>query len=104
MERSKDHFRSCLLMLFDWRKTVAEAHRTLVDIYGSEAPSRTCCKEWFQRFRSGDFDVKDKPRPGQRKKFENEDLHILLDEDDTRTEEQFERYPSNHFQTLTRNG
>jgi len=34
----------------------------------------------FQRFRDGDFDVRDKERPEQPKKFENFELQELLDE------------------------
>ena len=60
----------------------------LVDASGNDAPSLRTCQEWFQRFKSGDFDVKDKERPGQPKKFEDEELQALLDEDDAQTQEQ----------------
>lgn len=38
-------------------------------------------REWFRQFKNGDFNVKDKPRSGQPKKFEDEELEALLDED-----------------------
>ena len=43
------------------------------------------CEQWFKRFKSGDFDVKDNERPGQPKKFKDADLQALLDEDSTQT-------------------
>ena len=40
----------------------------------------------INRFRfSGDFDLKDKERPGQPNKIEDEDLDALLDEDGCQT-------------------
>ena len=53
----------------------------LVDIYGEHAPSKTSCKEWFRRFNSGDFDMRDKEREGAPKKFEDAELQALLEED-----------------------
>lgn len=43
---------------------------------------------WFRRFKSGDFDVRDKERPGQKRKFKDEELEKLLDEDPYRTQEE----------------
>ena len=39
-------------------------------------------------FRSGDFDTVDKERSGRPKTIEDTDLQMLLDEDDTQTQEQ----------------
>ena len=52
----------------------------LIEIYGEHAPSKTS-KEWFRRFNSGDFDVRDKEREGALKKFEDAELQALLEED-----------------------
>ena len=63
------------------KKTAAESHCILVEVYGEHAlPERTCPK-WFARFKSGDFGLEDDERPGQPKKFEDEELEALLDED-----------------------
>ena len=40
------------------------------------------CKKWFQKFRYGDFDLSDRERPGQPKKFEeglecNDDINPM---------------------------
>ena len=42
---------------------------------------------FFQaRFKSGDFGLQDEERPGQPKKFEDEELESLLDEDCCQTQ------------------
>lgn len=79
MERSKLHFRHSLLLLFDLKKSAAEAHKTLLEAYGDAAPSYPNCRFWFQRFKSGNFDVNDKERPGGPKKFKDNELQDLLD-------------------------
>ena len=37
----------------------------LVEVYGDSAPSDKTCREWFRRFKSGDFDMKNKERSGR---------------------------------------
>ncbi|GFX85560.1 hypothetical protein TNCV_3717311 [Trichonephila clavipes] len=41
------------------KKSAAEAHRMLSNTYGEAAISERTCREWFQRFKNGVFDVKD---------------------------------------------
>jgi [histone H3]-lysine36 N-dimethyltransferase SETMAR len=84
----KREMRTALLFCFRLKKSAAESHRMLVQAYGDNALSDTTCRDWFRRFKSGDFDVGDKERPGQPKKFEDTELQSLLDEDDTQTQEQ----------------
>lgn len=86
--RKKQHLREVLLSHFFANKTAAESHRLLVDLYGEHALAKTQCFEWFSRFKSGDFDIKDKERPGQPKKFEDEELEALLDQDSCQTQEE----------------
>ncbi|GJQ80573.1 putative histone methyltransferase activity H3-K27 specific protein [Trypoxylus dichotomus] len=56
------------------KKSAAETCRLLVDIYGDHAPSEPTCRYWFQRFKSGDFDVNDKERDDAPRKCQNEEL------------------------------
>ena len=74
----KQHLREVLLHYFILKKSDVETHfcRLLVDIYGEHAPSKTNCKEWFRRFNSDDFDVRDKEREGAPKDAE---LQALLE-------------------------
>ena len=66
--QNKQHLREVLLGHFSAKKTAAESHR----------------------FKSGDFDIRDKERPGKIKKFEDEELETLLDQDSSQTQEQLE--------------
>jgi len=61
------------------KKSAAEAHRLLVEAYG--ALSEKSCREWFQKFKNGKFDVEDKERSGRPKVYEDAELEALLDED-----------------------
>ena len=54
----------------------------LVEVYDDTAPTDKSCREWFQ----GDFSVKDKPRSGQSKKFEDKELEALLEENQSQTQ------------------
>ncbi|KYN15804.1 Transcription initiation factor IIA subunit 2 [Trachymyrmex cornetzi] len=46
-----------LIFCFNMKKSAAEAHRMLSNTYGEAAISERTCREWFQRFKNGDFDV-----------------------------------------------
>ena len=49
--------REVLIFFFHSKKTAAEAHRELPKVYGDAALSETTCRDWFRRFKDGDFDV-----------------------------------------------
>ena len=58
----------------------------LVEAYGEHALGKPQCFEWFKKFKSGDFDVRNKERGKPPKKFEDSELQ-LLDEDDAQTQQ-----------------
>ena len=62
------------------KKSAAESHRILVEVYGDHALSERTCQKWFARFKNGDFDLEDQECAGCPKKFENTELEALLDE------------------------
>jgi len=62
------------------KKFAAEAHRMLSNTYGEAAISEGTCREWFQRFKNGDFDVEDR-HSGREKVFEDAELEALLGQD-----------------------
>ena len=62
---TKQHLREVLVFCFNWKKSAAEAHEILVKVYGDNAPTDKSCREWFRRFKNGNFRVEDKPRYGQ---------------------------------------
>jgi len=46
----------------------------LVEVYGDSSPSDKTCREWFRRFKNGDFYVANKKRSGLPRAFEDEEL------------------------------
>ena len=60
-EPNSRHLRGVLIFCFNMKKSAAEAHRNLrlSNTYGEAAISERTCREWFQRFKNGDFDVED---------------------------------------------
>ena len=70
-----------VLHYFNMKKTAAESHRIWVEVYVEHALAEQTCQKWFARFKSGAFGLEDEERPGQLKKFEDEELVALLDED-----------------------
>ena len=84
----KVFFRGVLLHYFNMKKTAAESHRILVEVYGEHALAKRTCQKWFARFKSVDFALEDEERPGQPKKFEDEELEALHDEDCCQTQEE----------------
>jgi len=85
---TKQHLREILIFCFNWKKSAAEAHQMLVEVYGDTAPIDKSCREWFQCFKDGDFSVEDKLRSGQPKKFEGKELEALLKENQSQTQEE----------------
>ena len=59
-EPDSRHVREALIFCFHSKKTVAEARRMLSSTYGEAALNERTCREWFQRFWSGDFDVENR--------------------------------------------
>ena len=84
----KSVLRGFLVTFFHLKKTAAESYRLLLEAYGEHSPTQKTCERWFARFRNGDFDLEDKKRPGQPKKFEDAELQALLDENSCRTQQE----------------
>jgi len=51
------------------KKSAIEWRRLLVEAYGERT-----CRDWFRRFKNGDFDVEDKERTGRSKSVEDTEL------------------------------
>ena len=54
--------------------------------YGEAALSERTCREWFQSFKSDDFDVEDQHNSGKEKIFEDSELEALLAENSCETQ------------------
>ena len=78
----KEHVREALFFCFNLKKSAAaENYCLLVKVYGKHTLSETTCRDCFRRFKNNDFDINDKERSGQPKKFEDGELETLLQED-----------------------
>ena len=73
--------REILVCFFNLEKSAADAHQLLIEAYGEGALSERKCREWFQKFKNGDFDVEDKDRSGRPKICKDAELEELLVED-----------------------
>ena len=70
-----------LLHYFIQKKSAAEAHRNLVETYGDHALPETKLRDWFRRFKNNDFLFEDKERSSTPKKFEDEEMEALLQDE-----------------------
>ncbi|GFU98278.1 mariner Mos1 transposase [Trichonephila clavipes] len=70
------------------KKSAAEAHRMLSNTVGEAAISERTCREWFQRFKNGDYEVEDQHGVGREKVFEDAELETLLDQDSCQTQQE----------------
>ena len=87
-EQHKRHLRELLIYFFNLKKSAAEAQRFLVETYGEAALSGRSCREWFQTFKNGEFDIEGKERSGKPKVYEDAELEALLDQDSCQTQEE----------------
>ena len=85
-EPNKRHLRELLIYFFNLKKSAAEAHRLLVEAYGEAALSERSCREWFQKFKNGEFHIEDKEGSGSPKVYEDMELEALLDQDSCQTQ------------------
>jgi len=69
-EPNSRHLREVLIFCFNMKKSAAEAYQMLSNTYGEAAISERTCREWFQRFKNGDFD---RHSGGREKVFEDAD-------------------------------
>ena len=51
------HLQELLIYFFNLKKSTAEAHQLLVETYSEAALSERSCREWFQKFKNGEFDI-----------------------------------------------
>ena len=58
------HFRHILLFYFRRCKNAVQARKKLYGVYGEKSLTEPQCQNWFARFRSRDFDLKDALRSG----------------------------------------
>ena len=75
-----------MIFCFHLKKTAAEARRMLLSTCGKAALSERMCRDWIQRFKSGDFDVEDRYCGEKEKIFEDYEVEALLAEESCQTQ------------------
>ena len=75
------NLREILIYIFNLKKSAVKAHCLLVQTYGKAVLSERSCRELFQKFKNGEFDIEDKERSGRPKVYEDAELEALLDRD-----------------------
>lgn len=81
MENQKEHFSHILLFYFRKGKNASQAHKKLCDVYGDEALKERQCQNWFAKFRSGDFSLKDEKRSGRPVEVDDAQIKAIIDSD-----------------------
>lgn len=70
--------RIVLLHYFNMKKNASECHSHIQNVYGWGIISERTCQKWYNRFKSGNFNLEDRERFAPAKKFEVEVLQALL--------------------------
>ena len=65
---------------FKLKKTVAETHEMLIQVYGEEAVSKKCVYDWFKRFKDGRESVEDEERSGRPSTSRTDDMIVKVRE------------------------
>jgi len=59
----------------------------LSNTYGETTISERTCREWYQHFKNGDFDIEDRHGSGREKVSKDTELEALFHEDSCQTQE-----------------
>lgn len=79
MQDQKEHFRHILLFYYRKGKNAVQARKKLCEIYGEGILTVRQCQNWFSKFRSDNFDIKDAPRPGRPVEADEDKIKALIE-------------------------
>ena len=79
MEIPDCHFRHILLYYFRKGKNAVQARKKLYDVYGEKSLIERQCQNWFARFRSGDFHLKDAPCSGRPTEVDDDKIKAMIE-------------------------
>ena len=96
---NKNHIRHLMLYMFRRGLKATVATRKICEIY-PEAISSNQCQRWFNRFRSGDIDLEDRPRSGRPGVVDNDVLLALVESDPKQSLEELAKQLGCHFTTV----
>ncbi|KAK6756708.1 hypothetical protein RB195_014877 [Necator americanus] len=81
----KQHFRHLLYFAFRRGQKATEAARDICAVYGEDAITARTARNWFAKFKNGNFDLDDSLRSGRPSDFDEDSLKALLKEDGRRS-------------------
>lgn len=81
MTDHRSHILHCILYEYQLGHSAAEAHRHICQALGADTVSHRTCVKWFQRFRTGDFQLEDRPRSGRPPTVNPEAVRQLVEAD-----------------------
>ncbi|KAK1137994.1 hypothetical protein K0M31_002485 [Melipona bicolor] len=70
-----------VLYYFRKGKNASQAQKKLCAVYGDEALKERQCRNWFERFRSGDFSLKNAQRSGRPVEVDETHIKAIIDSD-----------------------
>ena len=79
MEIPGGHFRHMSVYYFRIGKNAVQARKKLYAVYGGKSLTECQCQNWFARFRSGDFDLKDAPRSGRATEVDDDKIKAMIE-------------------------
>ena len=81
MECKNEHFCYILLFYFCRGKNAAQAAKKLRDVYGEESLTDRQCRNWFDKFRSRDFLLKDEQCSGRPNEVNDGQIKAIIESD-----------------------
>ena len=81
MECKKEHFRHIVLFYFRKGKNAAQAAKKLRDVHGEEALKGRQFRNWFDKFHSRDFSLKDEERSGRSNEVDDDQIKAIIESD-----------------------
>ena len=81
MECKNEHFCHILLFYFCKGKNTEQAAKKLRDVYGKEALKDRQCRNWFDKFRTGDLSLKDEQRSGRSNQVDDDEIKAIIKSD-----------------------
>ncbi|KAK6767032.1 hypothetical protein RB195_026354 [Necator americanus] len=81
----KQHFRHLLYFAFRRGQKATEAARDICAVYGEDTITARTARNWFAKFKNGNFDLDDSLRSGRPSDFDEDSLKALLKEDGRRS-------------------